>query len=309
MSSLQAMMKECNSSAAPGQTHAESHPDEGYYDEDDNRSESVVVIRTTRSKLRELEENLAKEIQHLNVIPKNLGYMNLLATACQFMQAIFLLIVASRNKSMWYWYTNYQDPTSRMPESTQVHAFSVLWLPPLFICMSGLEHLTCVIFQKTYNWYLQRNQNPFRWIEYSFSASLMRTLIAQLCGVTDIQLLFCIFMMTNLMILLGLAHESINAKALADGYKQNWICFWLSWLAQAVSWIIIFIYFSKTVENSAAGSTNSMLWFIVIFLFIIDQSFGALFTFQWCQWEPVGKGMSSFIWLVVSLFMHCDVGL
>lgn len=262
---------------------------QGGEQEDDNHTESVVVIRTTKSKLRELEENLAKEIQNLNEIPKNLGYFNLIATACQFLQAIFLLIVASRNKSEWYWYTNYQNPETRMPVPTEVHAFSVLWLPPIFICMSGLEHLLCVIFQDTYNWYLQRNQNPFRWIEYCFSASLMRTLIAQLVGVTDIQLLFCIFMSTNIMILLGLAHESINAKALADGYKQNWVCFWLSWLAQCISWIVIFNYFAKTVQNSQAGSTNSLLWVIVMFLFIIDNSFGVLFTFQWCQWEPIGK--------------------
>ena len=259
----------------------------------EENEETVVVIRTTKSKLRELEENLAKEIQNLNVIPKNLGYLNLTACACQFLQAIFLTIFASRNEGVWYWYTNFQNPDTHMPEPHQVVSFSVLWFSPVFIITSGIEHLCSVIFRDTYQWYLQRNQNPFRWAEYSFSASLMRVLIAQLVGVTDIHLLFFIFLMTALMIQLGSAHESINAKALADGYRQNWRCFFLSWVAQMSSWFVIFNYFAETVKRSPSDSTTSLLWVIVMFIFVIDNSFGVLFTFQWCQWEPVGKGKAA----------------
>ena len=268
---------------------------------EDDQDESVVVIRTTKSKLRELEENLAKEIQNLNVIPKNLGYLNLTACACQFLQAIFLLIFASRNESVWYWYTNFQNPDTHMPEPHQVAAFSVLWLSPVFIISSGIEHLCSVIFRDTYQWYLQRNQNPFRWAEYSFSASLMRVLVAQLVGVTDVHILFFIFLMTALMIQLGSAHESINAKSLADGYQQNWRVFWLSWAAQMSTWFVIFNYFAKTVQASQSGSTTSLLWVIVIFIFMMDNSFGALFTFQWCQWEPVGKGRYTCVGLIFRL--------
>ncbi len=41
-----------------------------------------------------------------------------------------------------------------------------------------------------------KNQNPFRWVEYSISASVMHVLIACLSGIMDMHLLFTLFALT-----------------------------------------------------------------------------------------------------------------
>lgn len=61
-------------------------------------------------------------------------------------------------------------------------------------------------------------------------------------GVTDIHLLFAIFTIAGVSIQFGATHEAVNAKARSDGLPQNWMPFWLSWIAHFVSWFFIFNY-------------------------------------------------------------------
>ncbi len=57
---------------------------------------------------------------------------------------------------------------------------------------------------------MRRNSNAFRWAEYAASASIMRVLIAQLAGVTDIYLLFTIFFLTATTMAFGWLMERTN---------------------------------------------------------------------------------------------------
>lgn len=57
---------------------------------------------------------------------------------------------------------------------------------------------------------MRRNANAFRWAEYAISASIMRVLIAQLAGVTDIHLLFTIFFLTATTMAFGWLMERTN---------------------------------------------------------------------------------------------------
>mgnify|MGYP005857872355 CR=1 FL=1 len=125
-----------------------------------------------------------------------------------------------------------------------------------------------------------RHQNPFRWAEYAVSASLMRVMIAQLCGITDIHLLFTVFALCALTMLLGGIHESVNAKARADGFKQNWYPFVVSWIAHLASWMPIVNYFFVAVKR---GDPPNFVWSIIFILFFLDGTFAALFSLQWCK--------------------------
>ena len=127
--------------------------------------------------------------------------------------------------------------------------------------MAGMEHLCCLIFSEQYHYYIARNQNPFRWTEYTFSASLMRVMVAQFAGVTDIHLLLVTYVLSAITMQLGAAHEIFNAKARSDDRVQNWRCYYLAWLSQGVSWMIIFNYFAMRVRS---GSQPDFIWVIII---------------------------------------------
>jgi hypothetical protein len=149
----------------------------------------------------------------------------------------------------------------------------------IVVCKVSYSHfthfysLTCVL-----QYYIERYQNPFRWTEYAFSASTMRVMIAQLSGVTDIHSLFMIFILTATTMLLGSCHESVNAVARADGYRQNWFPFLAAWIPHLASWSVIFCYFFVGVTRASAPA---FVWAIVFILFILDGTFALLFYMQW----------------------------
>ncbi|KAL7574730.1 hypothetical protein ACA910_017294 [Epithemia clementina (nom. ined.)] len=236
----------------------------------------------------------ANAIENLNEIPvSTLRAWNATATLFQLGQAGALFYLATKAETNWFIYTNF--PTSLddsneggfgVPKLDEIAGYSVSWYSGAFLALSGLNHLSCLLFEPTYHYYLERSQNPFRWFEYSLSASLMRVMIAQLSGVADLHLLFTIFVLSATTMLLGAAHESTNAKARADGDRfQNWFAFWTAWLPHLASWAVIFSYFFYTVANSDE-SPPTFVWSIVIILFVLDATFALLFWWQWNESRP-----------------------
>ena len=228
------------------------------------------------------------EIDNLNKIPLWLAPCNLVATLFQVLQAGFLFAFSSQIKMKWLIYTNYPSvDTSTLganeyakPDPHLLATYSITWYAGIFIIMNAIDHVLCVLpwTRPTYEYYIERSQNPIRWYEYGFSASLMRVTIAQLAGVTDIHLLVCIYFLTVCMIWFGIMHEKLNAKARADGYTQDWTPFWMSWVAQLVAWIIIFLYFFSGIKHGAKSSFETT---IVFLLFVLDAGFAVVFTLQW----------------------------
>lgn len=236
-----------------------------------------------------------KEIHNLNQVPsKQLQTWNIVAACFQFAQCIALFYLSGQADTKWYWYTHFPanlderaddqaDGDFGRPTSDQVAAFSVTWYSAVFILLSGLDHLLVTlpgIRSKYYEYYIARHQNPFRWTEYSVSASLMRVMIAQLSGITDIHLLFCIFVLAAITMVLGAVHESVNAKARADGFKMNWFPFLAAWIPHLASWAVIYCYFFKAVIEA---SPPNFVYAIVFILFVLDGTFAILFYLQWAK--------------------------
>ena len=230
------------------------------------------------------------EPEHLNEIPLWIAPCHLVAAIFQIMQSLFLFAFSSQINMRWLVYTNYPTRDIALlgvteyakPQPIEIGAFNISWLAAAFIVMSGIDHILCIlpVTRNYYKWYVQRNQSPFRWYEYSVSAALMRVLISMIAGVTDVTLLVAIFFLTNCMINFGIMHERLNGKALADGYKQDWTPFWMSWVAQIVAWVIIFLYY---VEKIKGANSPAYIGFILIVLFVLDGGFALVHALQWLK--------------------------
>lgn len=238
------------------------------------------------------EEKVVKphylDVQNLNKIPLWLAPCHLVAALFQGMQALFLFAFSSQTDLQWLVYTNY--PSARdealledqyaMPQPNLLGSYPITWYAGLFILMSGIDHVTCILprFRERYEYYIERHQSPTRWVEYSLSASLMRMHIAQVAGVTDAHILFLIFTMTHVALYFPALHEKLNAKARADGYDQNWTAFYCGTVPHMASWGVIFFYFFSGLNR---GDPPGFVTTIVLSLFILDMSFPTCFVLQW----------------------------
>ena len=265
----------------------------------ENTEASKTDNNNDKSELTNVESfHNPMEVQNLNDIPSSLRLWNLLAALFQFGQCAALFYLSSQADTNWYLYTNFPgnleernldsnvdggDPSEEFgrPDPDEIAAYSITWYSAVFLALSGIDHLVVILpgFNSLYNYCIARHQNPFRWTEYALSASLMRAMIAQLSGITDIHLLFTIFMLSAVTMVLGACHESVNAKARADGdRKQNWFPFLAAWIPHLASWAVILCYFFRNVSKA---DPPNFVWAIIFILFFLDGIFALLFYLQW----------------------------
>jgi hypothetical protein len=138
---------------------------------------------------------------------------------------------------------------------------------------------------------LARQQNRFRWVEYSLSASLMIVLIAGVTGITDIAALLALFGVNTSMILFGWLMETTNDAR----DNVNWSPFVFGCIAGTVPWIAIGWYLfgaGSAVPNFVYGI------FVSIFLF-----FNCFAVNQVLQYRRIGRwadylaGERTYVWL------------
>ena len=118
---------------------------------------------------------------------------------------------------------------------------------------------------------IQLGKNPLRFIEYSFSASIMLIAIALLNGVTDINLITSIAVLTSACQLCGLAVEYVESVSI------KWLLHLTGWLQFFWAYGIIGHAFLKSVEASGENSgvkPPDFVYIIVIVLFLLYASFG-----------------------------------
>lgn len=162
----------------------------------------------------------------------------------------------------------------RFDETTKhlVTAQRQLWDLPLgpmvalFFFMSALAHLSMAFpVRKQYEGWLARGQNPFRWVEYSFSSSVMIVVIAALSGVQEIGTLIAIFGANAAMIMFGWSMEVAN-----EGRdRPQWIHYIFGCIVGAVPWLVIFVTLlvSATEPNAAAIPGFVIAIFVTLFVF------------------------------------------
>ena len=152
----------------------------------------------------------------------------------------------------------------------------------IFLGLSALFHFMVASpkFFPRYSEGLKRNQNIFRWVEYSLSSSVMIYLIAQLNGISNFAALLGIFGVNLSMILFGWLQEKFTQPG--DG---QWLPFIFGCIAGTVPWIIILIQL-LTPNGPEGTSAPGFVYGIVISLFLLFNCFAYV---QFKQYQAKGK--------------------
>lgn len=150
-----------------------------------------------------------------------------------------------------------------------------------FLFLSALAHLLISLpgINDWYNTNLAKGANYARWIEYSFSSSIMILVIAMLVGIYDISALITLVFLNASMIFFGWMMELHNQSTA----NTNWTSFIFGCIAGIGPWIAIGIYLWN--PGSATHAPSFVYWiYFSIFLF-----FNSFAINQVLQYKKVGK--------------------
>ena len=139
----------------------------------------------------------------------------------------------------------------------------------VFQSFAALTNFTGPVLGYKYSDMVAKSTNPLRFIEYSISASVMLIAIALLNGVTDINLVVSIAVLTSACQLCGLVVEYSHDLLL------KWLLHLTGWLQFGWAYGIIISAFFKSIDNSADGAgPPQFVYVIVVMLFLLYSSFG-----------------------------------
>jgi hypothetical protein len=157
------------------------------------------------------------------------------------------------------------------------HLFDIQtgWGVFTFMAISAIA-LLLIASPWVFPWYkrnLLENRNYGRWIEYSFSASIMIVLISQICGISDIAALLAIFGINASMILFGALQEKYEKPG-----RPSWLPFWFGSFAGVIPWLAILIY---VIAPGVSASPPGFVYGIIVSLFIFFNCFAVNMVLQY----------------------------
>jgi len=220
------------------------------------------------------------------------GFMGVL----HLIQAILMLIVS--NDNTWPIEISYltfdEVAETLMPVTETWMDIQLAPLVALFLFMSSIAHFSIATFlYKKYVKNLKKGMNPYRWIEYTFSASLMIWIIAMLTGIYDLGLLVSLFILTGVMNLMGLMMEKHNQLT----EKTDWTSYIIGCIAGAAPWIVIGIYFGKSIIEAGSdfpGFVIGIYFSILVFFNIFAINMVLQYKEVW-KWKDYLYGERMYI--------------
>ncbi len=148
----------------------------------------------------------------------------------------------------------------------------------VFLGFAALDHLlTATVLRGRYEADLRSGLNRFRWIEYSFSATVMVLLIAFYNGITGISAVVAIIGANVAMILFGWLQELMNPPSRE---RTTMVPFWFGCVAGAAPWIAI------GINTIGSETVPGFVYGIIVSLFIFFMSFALN---QWLQYRQIGR--------------------
>jgi hypothetical protein len=133
-----------------------------------------------------------------------------------------------------------------------------------FLCSAIAHFFVAFPARRRYEGSLARGQNPARWVEYSFSSSIMMVVIATLSGIQEIGTLVAIFGVNAAMILFGWSMEAAN-----EGRTRiQWLHYVFGCIAGAVPWVVIAIALGTAATATGAAPIPGFVIAIFVSLFI-----------------------------------------
>jgi len=194
------------------------------------------------------------------------------------------------------------------------------WATACFFLLSFFFHLgNALLWRKPYLRLLASGYAPFRWVEYTFSASVMILILAYTAGTTTLPVLVALFGFTAITMAFGHLHEVIcRPKSLEEWAVSNPLerlqAHIIGYVPQVFAWVLVIAQFLEAGGQSTTdskGETSQMP------AFVYGIVFGELLIF-WCfgivqlvvSLRPPAKyyqGEIAYMWL--SLFAKGVLGL
>ncbi len=203
---------------------------------------------------------------------------NLILTALHLGQAVAIVVLAT-DFTVTVTRSLPTGPPGTPPGSPEgVFDLPVGAAVAVFLALAALDHLlTATVFRRTYEDDLRDGINRFRWLEYSFSATLMVVLIALYAGIHEISALIGIAGANVAMILFGWLQESTNPPGRSPVTMRP---FWFGCVAGVAPWLAI------GYNLLAAEEVPGFVFGIFVSLFVFFNSFAIN---QWLQYRQIGR--------------------
>jgi hypothetical protein len=208
---------------------------------------------------------------------RDLRRWNLGLTVLHLAQAVAVVVLASEFAITVTSSFPTGPPGTEVPPPEALFDVRVGVAIAVFLGLAALDHLlTATVARDTYERDLRRGINRFRWVEYSFSATIMLLLIAFYNGITGIDAVLAIIGANVAMILFGWLQELMNPPGRAT---TTMLPFWFGTLVGIAPWIAVLVNLlgADEVPNFVLG--------IFVSLFVFFMSFGLN---QWLQYRGVG---------------------
>ncbi len=198
---------------------------------------------------------------------KKLRIWNIVMGLFHLIQSILMLVLS--NDFSLPITTNYlqfdMQVQKILPSLETLTEVRVGYLVALFLLMSSIAHFT-ISLPKVYDWYirnLKKGLNYARWIEYSFSSSVMIVVVGMLVGVYDLSTLILMFGINAMMILFGMIMEVHNQTT----KMTNWLSYYFGCIAGALPWVIVALFLFGSGEGEYRAPDFVYWIFFSIFLF------------------------------------------
>jgi hypothetical protein len=215
---------------------------------------------------------------------QRLRYLNLIAGCLHLVQGILMLALSTGfSLPVTDAFVVYDPSAGKLvPRLENLFDLRLGVLVAAFLLMSAVAHFT-VSLPGVYQWYvrnLKRGINFARWVEYSFSASLMIVIIAMLVGMYDGVSLIMIFALNAMMILCGWMMELHNQTTI----RTNWTAFGFGCIAGTVPWIAIALYLFGS--GDAGGGPPGFVYGIFFSIFVFFNIFAVNMVLQYKKVGP-----------------------
>jgi len=159
----------------------------------------------------------------------------------------------------------------RVSTKKLTYGLPMTWLVAIFFFLSAFFHFgNANIWWKNYIYYLEREQSPYRWIEYTFSASTMILIVAYGSGIRIETELFMVYILIATTMFFGHLTETINKKSTTGDFwvlplRQRLTPHFMGYVPQISAWAVIVYTFSMNSEGAPPFVTVIVWTELVLF--------------------------------------------
>lgn len=191
------------------------------------------------------------------------------------------------------------DTRQRLYTIDPQEVFSV----PVWVLIVVFEALTCFFhyllrwpYEVTYFKLVRDRMQPFRWVEYSITSSIMLWAILSLSRVRDVYTLFALFLCSAFLCLGGgLVFEVLrHAESKVEPHVRDacwyarWYLYALAWLAFVLTYVCIFDAFYTAIQPYFDLGETEDLWrqlfgFIQVLNFTLLAAYASFPVIQICE--------------------------